>query len=190
MCINRLLRELQTAQREHDVKAHKDVYFLPNQDRIKHLTLHIAKYAGRMSRKEVTKREVAATLVDGFIITLSAAECLGIELSASLGELLSLDQHSDLKSLGLDLSKSEGIGLDFNDWYFRKLADTAGRMSKACEALDHIESFPYREVLSSAAVDLCRTSLIAAAILDVNLDTAVRERWREIESKRESLQIP
>ncbi len=28
------------------------------------------------------------------------------------------------------------------EWYFRELADTAGRMAKACESLDHTEAVP------------------------------------------------
>lgn len=178
------LRNLQVRQREHDIRAHQDVYYLPYPNRIKHLTFHVAKYSGRLAQKSISDVEFARTLVDAFIIALSAADVLRIDLSEALNNQVKVDQHSNLIDFGLahrdKNSKADGL----QDWYFRRIASVAGYMAKACESLDHMEPIPYREVLSEAVTELCLVTIIAAAIRSIDLVTATGERWEIIEAQR------
>ena len=87
MSVERVLNDLQARQREHDIKSHKDIYYLPNPERIKHFTFHIAKYSGRLAMADESEESFTRTLVDTFIIALSASELLGMNLPRALGEI-------------------------------------------------------------------------------------------------------
>ena len=184
MSATKILRNLQARQREHDVRAHQDIYYLPYPGRMKHLTFHVSKYAGRLAKGNLPGAEFNRTLVDTFIITLSAADVLRIDFSEVLNRWAKVTEHADLTSLGLALREQDCRVDDLQDWYFRKLADVAGRMAKACESLDHMEAVPYRDVLSEAVIDLCRATIATSATLSLDLVMAVGQRWEAIESQR------
>lgn len=182
MGTSEILRGLQRQQREHDEKAHKDIYYLSYPSRIKHLTFHVAKYAGRLAEKGTGSKDYRATVVDAFIISLSAGEVLLINFGAEVMKWDKTKEHKNLSELGLalkDTFKVEELG----DWYFRQLAIVAGRMAKACESLDHMEPVPYRDILSDSIIHLCKSSLAAAAVLSIDLVQKSKERWGAIESK-------
>lgn len=178
------LRNLQARQREHDIRAHQDIYYLSYPDRMKHLSFHVAKYAGRLAVRNISDAEFARTLVDAFIISLSAADVLRIDFSDALNNKVKIDQCPSLVDFGLALRDQDHKAEGLSDWYFRKIAYIAGRMAKACESLDHMEPIPYREVLSEAAIDLCQVTIIAAAIRSLDLLAATGERWEIIEAQR------
>lgn len=177
-----ILIQLQIEQQKHDIKAHKDIYWLPTSERIKHLTLHIAKYAGRLSDDQLNAAEYDKTLVDIYIILLSAADTLSIDLSEKIDGIGNPGEHADLSGLGASLG-GQIIG-ESQGWYFRKLVSTAGKMAKACESLDHLEDFPSRQVLETSIVDLCVTTLAIAAIVNCDLAARINDRWMEVESMR------
>lgn len=180
-----ILRNLQGRQREHDIRAHQDIYYLPYPDRIKHLTFHVSKYAGRLAKGDLTDTEFNRTLVDTFVITLSAAEVLRIDFAEVLSGWTNVAEHATLTSLGVALEEQDSRMDDsLQDWYFRKLAYVGGRMSKACESLDHMEAIPYRDILREAVIDLCHATLVVSATLSLDLITAVGQRWEEIELHR------
>lgn len=184
MTAAKALRNLQARQREHDIRAHQDIYYLPYPARMKHLTFHVAKYSGRLASKSISETELTRTLVDAFIISLAAADVLHLDFSESLNKKVKIDQYPNLIDFGLALrdqpNKSEGL----SDWYFRKVAYIAGRMAKACESLDHMEPIPYREILSESVIELCRVTITAAAIQSINLLASTGERWEIIEAQR------
>jgi hypothetical protein len=179
-----LLRTLQKGQRDHDVTAHKDIYYLSSPNRVMHLTLHVSKYAGRLAKRRLAKKELEVTIVDAFLIALSAAEVLEIDLSQAFKRWTDPRKRDTLQSLGLILNKERIKAYTLPDWYFRQVADVAGKMAKACESLDHMEPVPYRDMLSAAILDLCRTTIVAAAVLALDLSAAVRKRWKAIEAKK------
>ncbi|HET9714150.1 MAG TPA: hypothetical protein VFP64_19850 [Pyrinomonadaceae bacterium] len=184
MSVERLLNNLQVRQREHDIKAHKDIYYLPNPERIKHLSFHIAKYAGRLAMPDECEENFTRTLVDTFIIALSASELLGISLPRAVGVPEDTSTPVELKDFGLALSTQLFNGTVSRDWYFRQLARVAGQMSKACESLDHLEDFPFREVITKAVIDLILITIATAAFLEIDLTSQVHARWNAIEAKQ------
>ncbi len=179
-----ILRNLQARQREHDVRAHPDIYYLPYADRMKHLTFHVSKYAGRLAKGELAQADFNRTLVDTFIITLSAAEVLRIDFAEVLNKWTKVADQSDLIGLGHALCEGDCKPHVLQDWYFRKLADVAGKMAKACESLDHMEPIPYRDILSEAVVDLCRATIAVSSLVSLDLTMAVGQRWEFIEMHR------
>ena len=183
MSVERLLNDLQARQREHDIKAHKDIYYLPNPERIKHFTFHVAKYAGRLATPDESDKIFILTLVDTFIIALSASELLAINLPRELGVPEHTSTYVDLKDFGSALSVQLFRGAISRDWYFRQLAQIAGQMSKACESLDHLEDFPFREVITKAVINILLTTIAAAAFLEIDLISQVYARWNAIEAK-------
>src|SRR5215216_5400827 len=184
MSATKALRNLQARQREHDIRAHQDIYYLPYPHRMKHLTFHITKYAGRLAPRDAADATFIRTLVDAFIISLSAADVLHIDFSEALNKWGKVDQDTNLIDLGLAMRNQDSKADGIQDWYFRKITDVAGRMANACESLDHMEPFPYRDVLSEAIIDLCRVTVIAAAVRSIDLTASVGERWEVIEAQR------
>jgi hypothetical protein len=183
MSVERLLNDLQARQREHDIKAHKDIYYLPNPERIKHFTFHIAKYAGRLALSDESEESFIRTLVDTFIIALSASELLAINLPHEVGVPKNTSTHVDLRDFGLALSTQLFKGAISRDWYFRQIARIAGQMSKACESLDHLEEFPFREVITKAVINLLQITIATAAFLEIDLTSQAHARWNAIEAK-------
>lgn len=179
-----ILRNLQARQREHDIRAHPDIYYLSYPDRMKHLTFHVSKYAGRLAKDNVPEADLNRTLVDTFIISLSSADVLRIDFTQALNKWTKLADQPDLISLGRAICERDRKFEVLQDWYFRKLADVAGRMAKACESLDHMEGIPYRDILAEAIIDLCRVTIVAASIASLDLAAAVGQRWEYIELHR------
>jgi hypothetical protein len=70
------MRKRQQAQYEHDLHNHFDILSLSRLDRLKHYGLHFAKYAGRLARGEREAKSRQETLVDAFLVALSAANAL------------------------------------------------------------------------------------------------------------------
>lgn len=132
--------EVQLAQFEHDEKYHREISRLTVQNRLRHMALHFAKYAGRLQEDspDLPFKRIAT---DALIIAISSANTLNIDLTAK----------------GLGGVSSNGT----REAFAKRLAVAAGRMAGACERLDHLEDFPFRaaitaEVLSilNACIDL------------------------------------
>src|SRR5258707_1695287 len=84
---NDLLR-LQREQYAHDRRNHSDILHLSKSDRLKHYGLHFAKYVGRLARGTEEQKSLERTVVDTFLVCLSAANTLHQELSSiSIHEL-------------------------------------------------------------------------------------------------------
>lgn len=137
-----------------------------------------------MAKGDLTDTEFNRTLVDTFVITLSAAEVLRIDFAEVLNKWTDVGKHASLTSLGLALREQDCSVDNSQEWYFRKLAYVGGRMSKACESLDHMEAISYRDILREAVIDLCRATLVVSDALSLDLITAVGQRWEEIELRR------
>src|SRR5437879_3443574 len=79
--VNDLLR-LQCEQFSHDRRNHSDILNLCKTDRLKHYGLHFAKYVGRLARGAKEPKSIERTVVDTFLVCLSAANTLHQELGS------------------------------------------------------------------------------------------------------------
>lgn len=129
---------IQWAQFEHDEKYHREISRLSVQDRLRHMALHFAKYAGRLNDRP-TDEVVKKTAVDTLIIAISCANILNIDLS-----------KKSFLATGKEVNKSE---------FSRLLIVAAGKMAGACERIDHLEDFPFRKVIGEQVEVILSTAL-------------------------------
>ncbi len=171
--------ELQTEQQRHDDLAHRDILCLPVQDRIRHMVLHFAKYCGHLADIQNVYNEArfTSTLVDTTIICLASANSLSIKLADSIQDQVSRsDRTTKFKA-------QAGISQELSTEFFVQLSKVTGTMAKACESLDHLESFDYLGTLERGVITIASLSAMVADRARIDLPTLVRARWERIERK-------
>jgi len=149
-----LMRLRQQAQYEHDFQNHLDILSLSRIDRLKHYGLHFAKYAGRLARGEAEVKSRTETLVDAFLVVLSAANAL----------------NQSLSDISDTMDRSKLIDLAFTD--------QAGRFADACEKIDHLEEFREIALYANAALALWIEHSAVMAKLDI--DDLIDKRRRQL----------
>lgn len=130
--------ELQLEQFKHDEMYHREIARLGTQDRLKHMALHFAKYAGNVAEAGEDENALRKAVTDTFIIAMSTANILNVRLSDALS---SRDPNVSSRSFGT------------------ALAIHAGRMAAACEKLDHLEDVAFRPVIRENAIALLNAAL-------------------------------
>lgn len=149
-----LMRTRQQAQHEHDLRNHFDILSLSRSDRLKHYGLHFAKYAGRLARGANETKSRPETLIDAFLVALSAANALNQALPEP-----DFDSNDEAPS----------------DLVF---TDHAGRFADACEKIDHLEEF--RSIAVDANEALVEWIMRSAAADGLDLDVLVDERRQQL----------
>lgn len=149
------MRARQRAQYEHDLHNHFDILSLSRLERLKHYGLHFAKYAGRLARGDAEVKSRKETLVDAFLVALSAANALNQALPDVDGGQPIVEALSDLA-----------------------FTDHAGRFADACEKIDHLEEF--RAIALAANAALSEWIICSAAAAGFDLDALVDERRRQL----------
>ncbi|MEZ1320620.1 hypothetical protein QIW46_04620 [Pseudomonas fluorescens] len=181
------LEELQWKQLQHDEKYHKEIWLLTVQQRITHMTLHLAKYSSAITvaALENDKPAFEKAIIDTFIITMSSANIFGTRIHDIALNDLEQKCHDtrELASLLLDKFHSEFAGaslLEFN----KQISINIGRMCKAAESLDHLEVFPYRETMVKSLASLFRITLCAFEFVsDAALEERISKRLMAVERK-------
>lgn len=173
------MSNLQIEQQRHDDLAHRDILCLPVQDRIRHMVLHFAKYCGHFADIQAVQSEARfiSTFVDTTIICLASANALGIKLAGFVQDQAS---RSDWTT---KFKAQTGISQELSTEFFIQLSKVTGTMAKACESLDHLESFDYRGTLERGVVAIASLCAAVADRAGVDLPTLVRSRWERIERK-------
>jgi hypothetical protein len=166
-------------QQRHDDLAHRDILCLPVQDRIRHMVLHFAKYCGHFAdiQSVHSDERFISTFVDTTIICLASANALGIKLTGLVKDQTS---HADWAT---KFKTQTGISQELSRELFVRLSKITGTMAKACESLDHLESFDYRGTLERGVVAIASLCAVVADRAGVDLPTLVRARWDQIERK-------
>jgi hypothetical protein len=154
------LLRLQREQHNHDKRNHADILGLPKPDRLKHYGLHFAKYVGRFARGIDEPKSIERTIVDTFLVGLSAANTL----------------HQDLSAANVSICHNN----QFDPIY--TLADAAGRFADACEKIDHLEEF--MPIARQANIGVLKWTIEYAAERHVDLETAVQGRRRELAARQ------
>jgi hypothetical protein len=174
-----ILLPIQFAQQEHDQLAHRDILSLDTHTRLKHMTLHFLKYAGKVASAadKHDENELRVVVVDAFIICLATANTLNV----SIGEKINRHE-SDLEALAASLAK-DAIQEPIFDRVLKDLVKISGRMAKAIEATDHLEDGNPRSVLETLIVELSIAMLVAIGLLKIDISQAVTQRWRSVERK-------
>lgn len=117
---------VQFEQFEHDEKYHREISRLSVQDRLRHMALHFAKYAGRL-HDAPSDEVIKQTAIDTLIIAVSCANILNHDVSTIASR-----------------ETNRGVGIE---QFARSLTIAAGKMAGACERIDHLEDFPFRAAI-------------------------------------------
>ena len=183
MTIREDLLRLQWAQLGHDEVYHKDVTILPLGQRVKHFVLHNAKYTSYLF-EAVGKNDsalVLRTLTDAFVISLASANTLNQDIGRELGDIAA--ENISLMELGGRLVLDQPRDHTDQLWIVRTFAHHTGRLAKACESLDHLESIPFRDVMKGANLALFKAILAEASVLKIDLMHSYTARIREVEAR-------
>jgi hypothetical protein len=175
-----MLFELQVEQHHHDEKYHREIARLPIHQRLNHMALHFAKYAGKIAAA-VEENEISATCVDILIIALSTSNVLNGEL----WELLEAGEHEypGLIAFGLALAQRNDVSVADHNSLLRATVIASGRVAAACEKIDHLEPIAFRTEIS---VGVGRLGTLALAMLGgrgVDPGNAVRERLAHVKER-------
>jgi hypothetical protein len=155
------LLRLQREQYSHDRRNHSDILHLSKTDRLKHYGLHFAKYVGRLARGPDEAKSLERTVVDTFLVCLSAANTL----------------HQELSSAALDL----GSRTKENDPIYI-LADAAGRFADACEKVDHMEEFI--PIACQANADVVKWVINMTTERNIALEPAIKLRRAQLAARQ------
>ena len=155
--------QLQLQQFRHDETYHREIARLSVQNRLTHMTLHFAKYAGYLAEGGDDQR-IRQVATDIFIIALSSGNILNQRFSDVI-DLLTAARDADT--------------MDF----VRHLTISSGRMSAACEKLDHLEDFPFRSTIKEGVNDIMKGVLAFCASNKWDLRDLVRMRLEGIRAK-------
>jgi hypothetical protein len=158
------IKELQVKQIKHDLYAHRDLFHALLPKKMTHYTLHFAKYQGRLM-EAMDSDSIDAfnkALVDSAIITIASANAMNLDLEGALKDI-DFEQPSNTYDA------------------LKKYILTVSRMAKACEVLDHLESYPSREVLENSIYDLFSTIDFLSLNVTCDIVDGLEKRWEAIE---------
>ena len=180
------LEEIQWKQLQHDEKYHKDIWLLNVQQRITHMVLHLSKYSTKITLSVFEKdhKELEKTLIDALIITVSSFNIFNtlISQSALSNDFHQLNTIDDLSNNLYQRHQAENI--DNAIQLSIKLASEVGKMCKAVESLDHLESFNYKETIIDCLSKSFLTLLVLAKSNNiVELASLIENRLYEVEKK-------
>lgn len=158
---------LQAEQLRHDEIAHQDILQLSVSRRLTHFALHFTKYQVALLKnsKSSSSDPLCRPLTDSLIIVLAAANALDVNLEERVLEY-GINQREDLR---------ESLLYEY--------VDILGNMAKACEAIDHAESYPSLAVFEQSIVNLVMLLERLAQLEDIDLIAMTKRRWREVEEK-------
>ncbi len=154
------LARLQREQHAHDMRNHFDIISLHKTERLKHYGLHFAKYVGRLAREASEAKPIDRTIVDTFLVSLSAANTLHQDLS------------KENYASGANVRQIDPL---------RTFADAAGRFADGCEKIDHLEEF--LGIAREANCAILRWTVTAAADRQFDLKSAIQTRRNELASR-------
>jgi len=177
------LLDLQWAQLEHDELYHKDIVILPAAERMKHFALHFSKYVGYFAESidSGDSTRFQQTLVDALIITLAFANTLNLDLGRALTQDAT-ELPDTLEAVGSAIAGQSHLESDAIS-FLKQVARHSGHLAKACESLDHVESYPFREVMLSSVLQLFKLFVAEGSVLQVKLADKVKARLKTIEPK-------
>lgn len=176
---------LQVQQLEHDEFFHKEITRLSVHQRLNHMALHFAKYSGKICNYVLNTSDdqsLRRVIVDSFIISTTCANILNVRLS---DKFLPADSAEcfNLYKLGHDIANRLSLNIDDPLWLVKTYPVVVGELAKACESVDHLEPYRYRESIIDCVVRICSLMLIAASHFQIDLTSAVPLRLSEVKKK-------
>jgi hypothetical protein len=174
------LFELQIEQHHHDETYHREIARLSLHQRLNHMALHFAKYAGKIAVAE-DSAALGAVCVDILIIALSTANIVNV----ALYDLLEKEERDFTGLLPLARSLTISMQSEIGDRHalLQETAIASGRMAAACEKIDHLEEIPFRAEIRHCIARLGGLALASLASNGVDPMQAVRERLTSVKKR-------
>jgi hypothetical protein len=157
-----VLDRLQWEQFQHDEKYHREIARLSVQERLKHMALHFAKYAGKLIEAQGDEVALKRIVIDVFVIATSTANILNARLADWQG-------RPSIENGGNSFASIVSV--------------LAGRMAAACEKMDHLEDYPFRRVITEAALQLAVEALAVCDAKGWSVEELVRTRLQPVKEK-------
>ncbi len=179
------LLKIQIEQLEHDELFHKEITRLNIHQRLNHMALHFSKYSGKVCDcilNHPDKNDLKKTIVDSFIISTTCINTLNILLSDKI-LVVEETQCNEFSQLGKNISKKLKINAEDPLWLVKTFPIVTGELAKACESLDHLEAFVYRESIIDCVVKISSLMLAASYHLKIDLILEVSLRLTEVKKK-------
>lgn len=175
-----VMAELQNMQFKHDVKAHRDLLSFDIYSKIKHMTLHFAKYAGKVQSAVLDKNEedIRKTTIDIFIICMATAN----SLNKNLAEALSQKNTIFCDSIDHFIKNNTS---DFSaEKFLVSLIINTGRLAKTIESTDHMELGNPRKDIEDSLFNIFTSTLNYSSSIDIDLENQIIKRFNIIEEKQ------
>lgn len=176
-----VLLDLQVEQHHHDETYHREIARLSLHQRLNHMALHFSKYTGKIAQAEGNIQTTNATFTDAFIIALSTANILNLELCECLGA--KCVNAPSVASYGRSLCRDWEQRIDESNWILREMAVASGRVSAACEKIDHLEPVSFRSEISAGLTRITEVSIAYLTHVGVDPVEAVRKRLASVKER-------
>lgn len=179
------LFKLQTEQLNHDELFHKEITRLTIHQRLNHMAMHFAKYSGKICDcilNSLDEQMLKRTIIDSFIISITCANILNLRISDKLMNS-SEQEYTSLSDFGYGIAKRLGINTQDPLWLVKTFPVAAGEFAKACESVDHLEPYKYRESITDSVVKICSLTITAASYFKIDLVSEVPLRLHEVKKK-------
>src|SRR5262249_30407145 len=99
------------------------------------------------------------------------------------GDLGDRADEVSLSNLGASLA-NELRGIDNHPyWMVQEFAQHTGRLAKACESLDHLESVPFNDIMKQSNLGVLRVLLVQCSLKRLSLSEAYCIRIADVESR-------
>lgn len=175
----RQIFDLQIEQHTHDEAYHREIARLSLHQRLNHMALHFAKYAGKVASAQ--NSEIPTIYTDTFIIGLSSANILNAELWDHLES--GGDAHESLFEFGLSLMLRRSNSYASPEGLLKETVIAAGRVAAACEKIDHLEDIPFRAEIKAGVARLSEIAIAVLASYGIDPARAVRERLAAVKTR-------
>ena len=175
-----LLFEMQVEQHDHDERYHREIARLSLHQRLNHMALHFAKYAGKAASAR-DLRETVPVYVDVLIIALSSANILNVELWDAMEP--KNREFPGLLAFGRTLASDMPAQMQDRDLLLKETVIASGRMASACEKIDHLEDISFRREIGASIAKLGGISLAVISHHGLDPVQAVRERLSDVKRR-------
>lgn len=176
---------LQKDQLYHDELFHRDIAQLSAHHRINHMALHFTKYVGNICDVILNNKDqslLRKNIIDAFVISVSSANILNIRVSDALLATIPVECDT-FPELADELVKHLNIDTKDPLWLVKHYPVAVGRLAKACEAVDHLEPFRFRESISEQVIKIQALMIVAADQLNIDLSVEVPLRLEGVKKK-------
>lgn len=180
--VEKQLFTMQIQQFEHDEFFHKEITRLNVHQRLNHMALHFAKYVGKICDCVLNSKDEQAlkkNVIDSFIIATTCANILNIQIS----DKLELSNSKNLFELGNSIASRLGIDTAESLWLVKTYPVVVGELAKACESIDHLEPYQYREKIAECVIQIFSLMLVAASHNNIELVAEVSNRLTGVKKK-------